>query len=126
MSIRVGIVTPGAHIVFDTWTYLNWERDKTVPVTTCFRPVVTFLGYDPTPEPATLAERLNAKRRALGVTLEQVAKHLGWDPGTLTRYFNGTWPIPDHRMAVLERLLSAESKNLSTIRLPRRLRGKSA
>jgi DNA-binding XRE family transcriptional regulator len=42
----------------DTWTYLNWEKDKTVPVAARFRPVVTFLGYDPTPEPTTLAKRL--------------------------------------------------------------------
>jgi transcriptional regulator with XRE-family HTH domain len=110
----------------DTWTYLNWEKDKTVPVATRFRPVVAFLGYDPTPEPTTLAKRLEAKRRTLGATFEQVARYLGWDPGTLTRYLNGTWRIPGDRMAVLERLLLAESTDLSAIhRVPRRLRRKN-
>jgi transcriptional regulator with XRE-family HTH domain len=39
---------------------VNWENDKTAPVAAQFRPVVAFLGYDPTPEPQTLAERLEA------------------------------------------------------------------
>jgi hypothetical protein len=32
-------------------TYVNWEKDKTRPVASQFRPVVAFLGYDPTPVP---------------------------------------------------------------------------
>jgi transcriptional regulator with XRE-family HTH domain len=107
----------------NTWTYLNWEKDKTVPVAAHFRPVVTFLGYDPTPEPTTLAERLEAKRRALGATFDQVAAYLGWDRASLTRYLNGTWHMPANRMAALELLLSAKSSDLTDIhRLPRRLR----
>jgi transcriptional regulator with XRE-family HTH domain len=106
-----------------TETYANWENDKTEPVASQFRPVVAFLGYDPTPEANTLAERLEAKRRGLGVTFDQIAGYLGWDPATLTRYLNGTWRIPANRMAALELLLSAESTDLTDIhRLPRRLR----
>lgn len=89
-----------------TETYANWEKDKTTPVASQFRPVVEFLGYDPSPDPTTLAERLAAKRRALGVTFDQVAKHLGWDPGTLTRYLNGTWRMPPARAATLEMFLA--------------------
>ena len=73
-----------------TETYLNWEQDKAKPVAAQFRPVVTFLGYDPMPEARTLGERLEAKRRGLGVTFDQIAGYLGWDPATLTRYVNGT------------------------------------
>jgi transcriptional regulator with XRE-family HTH domain len=110
-------------------TYANWETDKARPVTAQFKSVVTFLSYDPTPEPTTLVGRLEAKRRALGVTFDQVATHLGWNRATLTRYLNGTWRIPANRMAVLELLLSAKSSDLTDIhRLPRRLRrfGRSA
>jgi len=60
-----------------TDTVVNWENDKTKPVAAQFRPVVAFLGYDPTPEPTTLAERLEAKRRLLGTTFAQVARYLG-------------------------------------------------
>jgi hypothetical protein len=70
--------------------------------------VVQFLGYDPTP---TLAERLEAKRRGLGVTFDQITGYPGWDPATLTQYLNGTWRIPANRMAALEFLLSAKSSD---------------
>ena len=57
-------------------TVANWESGKTKPVASQFQPVVEFLGYDPTPAPQTLAERMEAKRRALGVTISQVAQVL--------------------------------------------------
>jgi hypothetical protein len=41
------------------------------------------------------------------MTFEQVAWYLGWDPGTLTRYLNGTWRMSDERAAKLEAFLSA-------------------
>ena len=106
-----------------TDTYANWEKGKTEPVASRFRPVAAFLGYDPTPAPRTLAERLEAKRRGLGVTSDQIAGYLGWDPATLTRYLNGTWRIPANRMAALELLASARTTDVTDIhRLPRRLR----
>jgi transcriptional regulator with XRE-family HTH domain len=64
-----------------TATVANWEGGKTKPMATQFRPVVAFLGHDPTPAPQTLAHRLQAKRRALGVTFEQVAKFSWMGPG---------------------------------------------
>ena len=86
-----------------------------------FRPVVVFLGYDPTPEPKTLAERLEAKRRELGVTFSEVARHLGWDEGTLTRYLNGTWRMPPARAAALDAFLAAGVSELAVVlQLPRR------
>ncbi len=74
-------------------TYANWEKGKTEPVAAQFRPVVAFLGYDPTPEPQTLAERVEAKQRSLGASLAQIARYLGWDPGSLRRYVDGTWRL---------------------------------
>ncbi len=104
-------------------TYANWETDNTKPVPAHYRPVVEFLGYDPTPVPTTLAERLKAKRRALGVTFHQVAQFLGWDTGTLTRYLNGTWQMPPGRGAQLDAFLTAgEAEPVQIHCLPRRLR----
>ena len=101
--------------------YANWEKDRTKPVASQFRPVVEFLGYDPTPEPKTLAERLEAKRRALGATLDQVATTLGWDGGTLARYLNGTWRLPPARASALEAFLRSDAAGHSAIHLlPRR------
>ncbi|MEA2911823.1 MAG: hypothetical protein QOJ15_3904 [Bradyrhizobium sp.] len=102
-------------------TYVNWEKDKTRPVASQFRPVMAFLGYDPTPAPQTLSERLKSKRRQLGVTFAQVARYLEWDPGTLTRYLNGTWRMSPARAATLDAFLSAGTTELAAIlRLPRR------
>lgn len=102
-------------------TYINWEKDRTRPVASQFQPLVAFLGYDPSPEATTLAERLQAKRRVLGVTFHQVVQYLGWDGGTLTRYLNGTWNVPPARAAKLDAFLAATDANLSGIYdLPRR------
>lgn len=92
-----------------TETYLNWEKGHTEPVASQFRPVVAFLGYDPSPTPTTLAERLEAKRRASGMTFSQVARHLGWDEGTLTRYLSGTWRMPAARARALEKFLGTDA-----------------
>lgn len=87
------------------FTYINWEKDKTVPASSRFKPITDFLGYDPTPRPTTLAERVQAKRRASGMTFSQLADYLGWDEGTLSRYLNGTWRMPAVRVALLEAFL---------------------
>ena len=58
-----------------TETYGNWENEKSEPVAAQFQPVVEFLGYDPTPAARTVAERLQAKRRELGVTFSQIARY---------------------------------------------------
>jgi hypothetical protein len=38
-----------------------------------------------------------------GMTFGQVAQRLDWDDNILTRYLNGTWPIPSARAAALGR-----------------------
>ncbi|TAJ36881.1 MAG: XRE family transcriptional regulator [Reyranella sp.] len=90
-------------------TVANWEKGNTMPPPSQFKPVIDFLGYDPMPAPQTLAERLKAKRRALGVTFSQVARYLGWDAGTLTRYLDGTWRIPAARARALEEFLGTDA-----------------
>jgi transcriptional regulator with XRE-family HTH domain len=94
-------------------TYVNWEKGRTEPVASQFRPIVAFLGYDPTPEPQTLAERVEAKQRRLGASLAQFARYLGWDPGSLKRYLDGTWRISLNRRDALEAFLDAEDGALA-------------
>lgn len=111
-----------ARLGCNVFTYANWEKDKTQPVASQFRPVIDFLGYDPSPEPVTLAERLQAKRRQLGVTFSQVAWHLGWDESTLARYLNGTWRMPADRGASLKALLASDGADLELGRFDARQR----
>jgi transcriptional regulator with XRE-family HTH domain len=103
-------------------TYVNWEKGKTKPVASQFRPVVAFLDYDPTPEPQTLADRLAAKQRTLGISLAQVARHLGWDPGSLRRYLDGTWRISPNRRDALEAFLTAGDAALASLHSLKRRR----
>lgn len=103
-------------------TVANWEKDKTESVPSQFKPVVAFLGYDPTPAPMTLAERVEAKRRSLGATLDQVARCLGWDEGSLRRYLRGQWRLSPKRAAALATFLAASEIDLMPIHALRRRR----
>lgn len=104
-------------------TIANWEKGKTEPVPSQFRPVVAFLGYDPAPTPASLAERVEAKRRRLGATFDQVAQHLGWDEGSLRRYLRGIWRLSPERAEILERFLSLNGEDATAVLVkPRRKR----
>jgi transcriptional regulator with XRE-family HTH domain len=103
-------------------TYVNWETGKNEPVVTQLRPVLAFLGYDPSPVARTLADRLEAKRRSLGVTVSQVARHLGWDPGSLRRYLNGAWRISLDRREALEAFLDADDGALAGVHSLKRRR----
>ena len=64
------------------WTVLNWEKDHTEPPIESMPAIIRFLDYDPFPEPKSLAERLLAKRRAMGWLIKEAARQLGIDPAT--------------------------------------------
>jgi len=63
-------------------TVLNWERIKTEVPVQAVPAVVRFLGYDPFPVPTTLSERMQAKRRHMGWSIQDAAQALGVDEGT--------------------------------------------
>ncbi len=66
----------------NVWTVLNWEKGHTKPPIETMPALLKFLGYDPSPEPKTLPERLLAKRRAWGWSIREAAQRVGVDPGT--------------------------------------------
>ncbi len=105
-----------------TATVVNWENGTAKPMATQFRPILAFLGYDPTSEPRTLAERVEAKQRSLGTTLAQVARYLRWDPGSLKRYLDGTWRLSPVRREALEAFLNAEDAALASLHALKRRR----
>lgn len=103
-------------------TVANWEKDKTKPVPSQFKRVIAFLGQDPSPGPKTFTERVEAKQRSLGASLAQIARYLGWDPGSLRRYLDGTWRISSIRQDALEAFLNTEDAVLSGVRSLKRRR----
>ena len=64
---------------------VKWEAGRT-PLDRCFPRIIEFLGYDPRPEPRTLAERLVWKRQTVGLPRKTAARLLGVDEGSLARW----------------------------------------
>lgn len=67
----------------------NWELSRTRPELRFLPRIFAFLGYDPRPNGATLAEQLVLCRTARGLSREAAARLLGVDPGTLWRWETG-------------------------------------
>ena len=69
--------------------------------------VIGFLGYYPLEPPQTLAERLLACRRCLGLSREAMAQRLTVDEGTLARWeTERVWPTSD-QLCKVETVLAA-------------------
>ena len=73
----------------DKSTVNNWEVGATQPMIRCISRIIRFLGYNPFPPAGTIAEQIVCYRRTQGLPREQLAKHLGIDPGTLWRWEAG-------------------------------------
>lgn len=76
----------GERLRVSAHTVLNWETGKTEPSIESMSGIIQFLGYDPFPKPVTLAERMLAKRRAMGWTIKEAARRLGVDSGTWAKW----------------------------------------
>ncbi len=74
----------------DPWTVHNWETGQRKPEIRFIPALVGFLGYDPEPiDTGTLAGRLLAKRRELGLSQREAARLIGVDPGTWAGWEKG-------------------------------------
>lgn len=64
-------------------TYENWERGTNEPEVRFWPVVIRFLGYDPSPPPASLPERIEGALRREGISQRELARKLGLDPSTV-------------------------------------------
>ena len=81
-------------------TVLNWEKGRTEPPVSAVPAIFQLLGYDPFPEPRTLPDRLLAKRRKMGWSIEEIARLILVDPGTWANWERGR-VVLYHRHRVL-------------------------
>jgi transcriptional regulator with XRE-family HTH domain len=89
----------------DPGTVLNWEKGRTEPPMMAMRAILGFLGYDPFPPSESLAERLLAKRREMGWSIEEAARLAHVDPGTWANWEHGGMPLfRRHRARIAKRL----------------------
>jgi transcriptional regulator with XRE-family HTH domain len=92
-------------------TVTLWENGRVRPLPRHFGPIVRFLGYDPEPGDRSLAGRLRAARRRLGLSQADFAARVGLDEGSVCRWEGGS-RRPSRWMAsrvavILDRLESA-------------------
>ena len=59
------------------FTVLNWEKGKTEPPIAAMPAIIAFLGDDPGPFAATLAERMRHYRRLGGLSIKEAAMRAG-------------------------------------------------
>jgi len=78
-----------AQLQINEFTMSGWENNKKVPGVRYIPRIIEFLGYDPFPAPQSLAERLLATRRSLGLSRQRMARRLSVDEATLARWEKG-------------------------------------
>ena len=93
----------------DLVTVLNWEKGYSKPTIRFWPSIIDFLGYDPSPKPTSISEKLRALRRRRGWNQKRLAQELGVDPTTLGRWERGAGPFSRKHWALVETLLAAES-----------------
>lgn len=94
-----------ARIGVNLWTYMKWEKDRHEPEDRFYPGIVNFLGYEPWPEPTSLAEALQSERRRRGVAIRTAAVLCGVDPGTWGRWERGEWKPTRLTLLVLDTFL---------------------
>jgi len=68
-------------------TIYNWETNRTSPPLRFVPQIIQFLGYVPHyATSGTLGERIVKARRLKGLTQRELARRLGVDPTTLSRW----------------------------------------
>jgi transcriptional regulator with XRE-family HTH domain len=67
-----------------------WEKSLISPSLHHIPKIIEFLGYVPyKTSPQTLGERISNARHLFGITLKELARRLGIDPGTLSNWERG-------------------------------------
>src|SRR5262249_16941851 len=82
-------------------TYENWEQEKYEPEGRFFPAIIRFLGYDPSPAPVSMPDRIRAARRRAGISQRELARRLGLDPATVWAWEAGAVVRPFPRIARL-------------------------
>ena len=95
----------------------NWEANSSQPEIRYMPVIIRFLGYNPLPEPKTLAEHLVRRRTTLGLSQKQAAAEMGVDPFTLAGWERGERePAGAHLERVNGFLVETERQSLSVRR----------
>ena len=69
---------------------LNWEKNRTDPTINYIPRIIEFLGYVPfeSISDMSLGGKIITCRKIKGITQEELARQLGFDPGTVENWEN--------------------------------------
>lgn len=82
----------------DATTVFHWETGVTTPRLRIVPGVIRFLGYDPSAPGESIVEQLRAERLRRGWSQADIARRLGVDPATISKWeLRGEIPWPRHR-----------------------------
>lgn len=88
-----------------SWTVLNWEKGHTEPPIASVSAILRFLGYNPFPQPKTIAQRLLAKRQVMGWSIKEAARAVGVDTSTWGNWERGKTILHRQHRAVISQFL---------------------
>ena len=94
-----------AQIGADEMTICNWELGRTEPEVRFIPKIIEFLGYNPLPSAQNFPEQIIRYRKTLGLSQTQLARRLGVDSGTVTRWETGGRKPRGKHMVVIQRWL---------------------
>ncbi|MGH8728525.1 MAG: helix-turn-helix domain-containing protein [Burkholderiales bacterium] len=89
LKLKLTLKEAGKLLGTDESSIINWEKGRTVPKVYRLPAIIRFLGYNPLPEPRTVAERLVTKRLERGWSRKAASRHLGIDESTLRDWEQG-------------------------------------
>ena len=67
----------------------NWEIGRTRPEIRCYPAIITWLGYNPLPEPTSRGEAVRRARMTRGLSCKALAKLAGVDEASVGQFERG-------------------------------------
>jgi len=90
LDLKLTKLDAGRHLGIGPWTYARWESGAMTIEVHYYPRIIAFLGYNPLPEPASLAEAVRRERKSQGLARSALARRLGIRyEGTIQRIEEG-------------------------------------
>jgi transcriptional regulator with XRE-family HTH domain len=94
----------------DRWAVNRWELGLHEPGVSVLPGILEFLGYDPRPEPTSMAEWLVWHRTGRGRSQERMARQLGVTSRTLGRWETGKREVLGKYLAKVQAVLGQKER----------------
>jgi transcriptional regulator with XRE-family HTH domain len=104
-------IEAAAIVGVNLWTYMNWEKGRHEPTDPHYPGICRFLGYEPWPEPITLADALRAERRRRGLAVNRAAELCRVDEGTWLRWERSEWKPMGRTCGVIDAFLGVSVRD---------------